>query len=72
MSYYASMKRVQQIQIGWKMLVKKCPQDLIYDGDVQPCLDDERPILDLPHVRKKGITNFRIKSQLEKSKEKRK
>ena len=52
------------------MLVKKCPQDLIYDGDVQPCLDDERPILDLPHVRKKGITNFRIKSQLEKQQRK--
>ena len=51
---------------------KKCPQDLIHDEDVQPCLDDERPILDLLHVRKKGITNFRIKSQLEKNQKKKK
>ena len=42
---------------------KKCPQDLIHD---------ERPILDLLHVRKKGITNFRIKSQLEKNQKKKK
>ncbi|KAL0003852.1 hypothetical protein SO802_011413 [Lithocarpus litseifolius] len=41
---------------------KKCPQDLIHDDDVQSCLDGKRPILDPPHVRKKGITNFRIKS----------
>ena len=54
------------------MLIKKCPQDLIHDDDVQPCLDGKRPILDPLHVRKKGTTNFRIKSQLEKSKEKRK
>ena len=51
---------------------KKCPQDLIHDEDVQPCLDDERPILDLLHVRKKGITNFRIKIQLEKNQKKKK
>ncbi|KAF3965012.1 hypothetical protein CMV_010762 [Castanea mollissima] len=51
---------------------KKCPQDLIHDDDVQPCLDGKRPILDPPHVRKKGITNFRIKSQLEKKQRKKK
>ena len=51
---------------------KKCLQDLIYDDDVQPYLDGKRPILDPPHVRKKGITNFRIKSQLEKKQRKKK
>ena len=51
---------------------KKCPQDLIHDEDVQPCLDDERQIIDLLHLRKKGITNFRIKSQLKKTKKKKK
>ena len=51
---------------------KKCPQDLIHDEDVQPCLDDERQIIDLLHLRKKGITNFRIKSQLQKNQKKKK
>ena len=48
---------------------KECPQDLAHD-EVQPNLDGEKPILDLPHVRKKGITNARIKCQLEKKKRK--
>ncbi|KAK9997482.1 hypothetical protein SO802_022168 [Lithocarpus litseifolius] len=48
---------------------KECPQDLAHD-EVQPNLDGEKPILDPPHVRKKGITNARIKSQLEKKKRK--
>ena len=54
------------------MLIKKCPQDLIHDDDVQPCLDGKRPIIDPLHVRKKGITKFRIKSQLEKKQRKKK
>ena len=48
---------------------KECPQDLAHD-EVQPNLDGEKPILDPPHVRKKGITNARIKCQLEKKKRK--
>ena len=51
---------------------KKCPQDVIHDDDVQPCVDGKRPILDPPHVRKKEITKFRIKSQLEKKQRKKK
>ena len=39
---------------------------------MEPCLDGERPILDLPHIRKKRITNFRIKNQLEKKQRKKK
>ena len=39
---------------------------------MQPCLDGKRPILDPLHVRKKGTTNFRIKSQLEKKQRKKK
>ena len=53
-------------------MVKKSPQDLIHDDDVQPCLDGKRPIIDPLHVRKKGITKFRIKSQLEKKQRKKK
>ena len=48
---------------------KGCPQDLAHD-EVQPNLDGEKPILNPPHVRKKGITNARIKCQLEKKKRK--
>ncbi|XP_030925771.1 uncharacterized protein LOC115952699 [Quercus lobata] len=48
---------------------KGCPQDLAHD-EVQPNLDGEKSILDPPHVRKKGITNARIKCQLEKKKRK--
>nr|POF03319.1 hypothetical protein CFP56_44922 [Quercus suber] len=48
---------------------KECPQDLAHD-EVQPNLDGEKSLLDPPHVRKKGITNARIKCQLEKKKRK--
>ena len=61
---------------GMEDVGKECPQDLAHDevqpnlDEMQPNLDGEKPILDLPHVRKKGITNARIKCQLEKKKRK--
>ena len=45
-------------------------EDLTNDDDLKICLDGDKPILDPPPVRAKGVTNKRIKGPLEKGKKK--